>query len=324
VVIAPPVGAYLMHHHLLTKKATALRLFVTAVILLLLPVSLSADTYIAIVQGLAGEEYYQRVFTEQTEATEKAAQSIVKDTGDVIKVFRENRTLKQDLLSWLDTIAVNISKQDRVLFFYNGHGSYSGQVYKFNLPGEDLTGEEIKTAFDKLNAELKLILNTGSSSGALLSVFADDDKTVVITATKSGGQRNATRFGQFIMAALTDDSADVDKNQQISAKEAFDYAQQQTNNFYQEEGLIATENSVIQGEHSNLLIVSSLADQSNINSNPQLAALYQERDEFDLAIQRLRIQRVGMSDKVYRNEFQSLMIELSLLQEKIDKLEGAE
>lgn len=296
-------------------------LFFTALVFLALPMSLSAKTYIAIVKGLPGEDYYQRVFTEQIEAIEKASQSVIRK-DDEIKIFVDSRETKQELLDWLKNTAVNITEKDRVALFYIGHGSYNNQLYKFNLPGEDLTGEEIKDAFDNINAELKLLVNTSSSSGALLSLFENDDKTVVITATKSGGQRNATRFGRFIIQAFSEDSADVDKNQQISAKEVFDYAQRQTKDFYQEEGLIATENAVLQGKHSNLFPIASLNDSAAIAGNPQLAALYQQRDQFDLAIQRLRIQRVGMSDQDYRREFQSLMIELSQLQAIIDGMEG--
>ena len=48
---------------------------------------------------------------------------------------------------------------------------------------------------------------------------------MVITATKSGTEKNATYFARYWIEALRDPAADADKNEVISALEAFRYAE---------------------------------------------------------------------------------------------------
>ena len=282
--------------------------------------NLLATTYTAIVQGLAGEDYYQTQFDERVAAIQGASESSSSDAE--VELFTGDQATKENLLAWFQRLADQSTDKDRITLFYVGHGSYDGSGYKFNLPGPDLTGVEFKEAMSAVSAELKLIVNTSSSSGALLEAFEDAPNTVLLSATKSGRERNAPRFGRFLVKALADDSADLDKNESISAKEAFDYAQSQTEDFYTSEGLIATEHAVLQGDHANLITIARLSDRSARADNPELAERYSQRDQIDLEIERLRIRRIGMSDEAYRSEFQPLLIRLSLLQAEIDELEG--
>ena len=49
---------------------------------------------------------------------------------------------------------------------------------------------------------------------------------MIITATKSGTEKNATVFARYWAEALRDPAADTDKNETISALEAFIYAEE--------------------------------------------------------------------------------------------------
>ena len=74
-----------------------------------------------------------------------------------------------------------------------GHGSYDGEAYKLNLPGPDIDGDEFLSLLAAVPARSQLIVNTTSASGATLEAWAGDGRTL-ITATRSGIERNATRF----------------------------------------------------------------------------------------------------------------------------------
>jgi hypothetical protein len=63
---------------------------------------------------------------------------------------------------------------------------------------------------------------------------------IVITATKSGTEKNATIFAKFWAEALSDPAADTDKNETISALEAFKYAEQKTAGYYETNKRLAT------------------------------------------------------------------------------------
>lgn len=292
-----------------------------AIVAICFAASLNAKTYIGVMQGLAGEDFYQQQFDAQIQVIEESSNRLGSSTE--ITLFTGDKATRQDALAWFEDMVESVSTDDRVLFYFFGHGSYDDTDYKFNLHGPDLTGEELKQAFADLDVELKLLVNTSSSSGALLELFEEESDTVLITATRSGRERIATRFGRYFVKALEDEAADLDKNGTISAKESYDYAERETADFYTSEGLIATEHSVLQGEHANLIALASLVERPAIEADSELAGLYQSRDEIDLEIERLRIRRIGMSEEDYRRDFQALLIQLSVLQAQIEELEGA-
>ena len=65
--------------------------------------------------------------------------------------------------------------------------------------------------FDRLAAKKQLIVNATSSSGATIELWQRPER-VVITATKSGGERTATRFAQYWLQAISTDAADVNSH----------------------------------------------------------------------------------------------------------------
>ena len=84
---------------------------------------------------------------------------------------------------------------DNVVVMLVGHGSYDGEAYKLNLPGPDIDGDEFAKLLAAVPARSQLVVNTTSASGAVLEKWAAEGRTL-ITATRSGFERNATRFAQ--------------------------------------------------------------------------------------------------------------------------------
>ncbi len=115
-----------------------------------------------------------------------------------------------------------------------GHGSFDGVQYKFNLPGPDVTAEQLANWCDKVAAKRQLIVDTTSASGGAIRSLQRQDR-VVVTATKSGTEKNATVFARYWVEALQDPGADTDKNQIITGLEAFQYATRKTAQFYETE-----------------------------------------------------------------------------------------
>ncbi len=54
-----------------------------------------------------------------------------------------------------------------------GHGSFDGENYRFNLPGDDLTDTDLARLFDELPAQDQLIINATSASGAVIERWAE-------------------------------------------------------------------------------------------------------------------------------------------------------
>ena len=94
---------------------------------------------------------------------------------------------------------------------------------KFNLPGPDLAVADYAKLLDGLAAQRVVFVNTASSSGAFVQPLAGPGR-IIVTATKTGGERNETRFPAYFVEAYRDEAADRDRNGRVSALEAFDYA----------------------------------------------------------------------------------------------------
>ena len=138
------------------------------------------------------------------------------------------------------TIAKEAKPEDDLVVILIGHGSFDGSDYKFNIPGPDISGSELAALCDKIPAKRQLIVNTTSASGGSVAATEEADRGV-ITATKSGTEKNATVFARYWVEALRDPAADVDKNESITALEAFEYADRKTTDFYETQKRLATE-----------------------------------------------------------------------------------
>ena len=73
-------------------------------------------------------------------------------------------------------------------------------------------------------------MNGTSASGGSVHALQRQNRTV-ITATKAGTEKNATVFARYWIEALRDPAADTDKNEVITALEAFKFAERRRSSF---------------------------------------------------------------------------------------------
>ena len=69
-----------------------------------------------------------------------------------------------------------------------------------------------------------------SASGEFIKPFKDAGD-LIVTATRSGQEQNATKFPGYFIAALTNPEADTDKNGRVSVLESFEYSVKLTDDF---------------------------------------------------------------------------------------------
>ena len=283
---------------------------------LLMSIASAADLHVVIVQGLAGSKEYGAQFAAQTAAVKRSADRLA--GAGLVKTFLGDEAKRDPVLEHLRSFA-GLDSDDRVAVFLIGHGSYDGFEYKFNLPGPDLTGADLRSAFDQIGAGTQLLVNTSSASGALQDDLKADQR-ILITATRSGGERHATRFGEYFAAALSEPSADTNKNGVISAREAFDYAQRQVADWFEFEGRIATEHPKLAGDRAAQFTLARLTAEPKVASSPQLATLVRQRSALDSQIENLQLNRDSMASVDYFERLEALLLELAGVQEKIDTL----
>lgn len=203
-----------------------------------------AATYTLICAGLGGEPAYEEQFNAQVAALRRAALTL--GTEAQLQVLSGRGCTRDALAAQFKRLDAQLTAADRFSLYLVGHGSFDGDDYRFNMPGPDATGRELQGWLAALPAREQLVVATGSSSGALQDLLKAPQR-VVLTATRAGGERNATRFGAEFAAALSDPAADGDKNGSISVQEAFDFAQKRVQDFYQREVRIASEHAVLAG-----------------------------------------------------------------------------
>jgi hypothetical protein len=296
--------------------------------------SARAESYYLTVAGLGGEPDYEQRFTQQAADLDR----IFKATGasaHVVTLSGKEAT-RAHVTTTLQSIATQAKPEDDFVLILIGHGSYDGVEYKFNLPGPDISAKNLAQLCDRIPSKRQLIVNTTSSSGGSVATLARKGRAV-IAATKSGTEKNATVFARYWVEALQDARADIDKNETVSALEAFQYATTKTAAFYDSQKRLATEHAVF-ADTGNGAVAVRVASQATgegrllanvalvrfgteraASANPAKRSLLARKEQLEARIDTLKYQRAAMSPQEYRQQMTDSLVALAKVQEELDK-----
>src|SRR5688572_27294508 len=290
----------------------------------LLPAMAHAELYISVIEGLGGMPDYQQQFDSQRDDVVGAAHSMTDESR--VAVFSGDEATREKLLAHFRELTSKMTDDDRAAIYLIGHGSFDGTDYKFNIPGPDISAADIKDVLEKLPGQNHFLVNTSSTSGAMVEALVGEDKDaqpekyIVIAATRNGVERNATHFGRFFVEALTSTEADLNKNNTISVQEAFDYADRGVTAYFESEGKLATEHPQLRGDGAAQFSLARLSNQTieNVSEGSLLSQLLQERQELDAKIEDLQLRRAEFSNTDYIQQLQALVLQSAELSEKIE------
>jgi hypothetical protein len=285
--------------------------------LMFLPLLAAAELQVVIIEGLGGEPRYAEQFAEQVSAIESAAGGLT--SSERVSVFRSGEFTRDSLIAFFTQLENRMRSDDRLAVYLVGHGSYDDHEYKFNIAGPDITDGDLADMLDGV-AGGQLVVNTSSSSGATLDRLKGDER-ILILATRSGAERHATRFGNYFAAALSEPSADLDKNRVVTAEEAFGFAERQVADFYERNGQLATEHPRLEGEQAARFSLARLGAAPQVTSDSQMRVLLARRDALNAEIEDLRLRRDSMAPDEYQAELLNHMFELATLEEEIEQRE---
>ena len=292
-----------------------------------------AATFYITVAGLGGEPDYDQRFTANANDLNKVFKSAV---GAHVWTLTGPKATKAALAQAMSEAARQAKPEDDLVLTLIGHGSFDGEVYKFNLVGPDVSAAELAEMCDKVPARRQLVVDTTSASGGAVAALERPGRAV-ISATKSGTEKNATVFARYWVEALQDPSADTDKNESISAAEAFVYADRKTAEFYSSQKRLATEHAQFedtgkgepvrsaglgQGREgalmSTLTVVRIGAAQAAMN-DPAKRELMGRKEELEQKIDGLKYQKAAMEPGEYKKELTAALVELAQVQAQLDK-----
>lgn len=131
---------------------------------------------------------------------------------------------------------------DQITVYLIGHGSGEGEEAKFNIIGPDITGPEFREILDRFERQDMVVINTTSASYGF-STFLSGEGRVVISATRSPSEKFDPVFSRYFIEALDTRAGDLDKNNRVSMLEAFNYAKANVEQWYEEQGRLASEHA---------------------------------------------------------------------------------
>ncbi len=248
------------------------------------------------------------------------------------------KSTRENLEKVCKEIASRAGREDLVFVFLEGHGDYNANEYRFNMVGPDPTGEELAAMIYSIPAERHIIVNGTNCSGGGLEAMAGRGK-VVVTATRSGNEKNQTRLAPYFIEAIADNNADVDKNGRVSVFEAFQYASSRVEEYYTKEGSLQTEHPMLSDNgdakgiaapdtdaRSALLSRTAYLDLGSAlitaDMSPEEKALARESQSLEKEIDLLKSAKDEMTEAEYEKRLEELLLKLAKVQLQLRKKQG--
>ena len=125
-----------------------------------------------------------------------------------------------------------------------GHGSVTDRGARLNIPGPDLTADMLRDALGEIRGRYTVVVNGASASAPFIAALSGPGR-VIVTATKSAGERLSTVFPEHLLAAMKGEAGDLDRDGRVSVQESFVYARNKTAEWYAGQGLLATEHPLL-------------------------------------------------------------------------------
>lgn len=338
--------------HRLGSRAAALlaTAFATVAAFAVVASSVAAQgrTHAVIVVGLGGSpEYSESFHAEASQIYDALIESHglpaenVLYLGEDVDVDPERismRSTRANVLQALGEIAQKAGPMDRLFLVLIGHGTSGRDEPQFNLPGPDLVPSDLESGLEAFPTQTLALVHTGTASGGFIAPLSGPNR-ILVAATSTARQLNATEFGQFFAEAVAGEGADLDKDERVSLLEAFLYTQQEVARSYEEQNEILTETAVLDdngdgkassdagqdGPDGPLAATFHLGGVSGTAAqtpdDPQLARLYGERAEIQGRIDALRATRSALGEEDYLEALEPLLVELALKNREIRSLE---
>lgn len=276
----------------------------------------SAKTHFLLIEGLGGTAKFGDRFRAQVETMLPSLRRTAGQDAKAIVIAGTEATRERIGAAFVE-LAATVAPGDDLAIILVGHGTHDGDSYKLNVPGPDVTGRQLANWLDSVPAARQLVVNTTSSSGGALESLKSP-RRIVITATKNGRERTATVFGTYWAEALGAEAADTDKNESVSALEAFRYAEAKVKAHFEERKGLATEHPVLQGEQAESFLLARLGAAAALADDPAKRALLASREELERRVAALSLRKDELSSEEYLDALQELLLRIAEIQERID------
>jgi len=152
----------------------------------------------------------------------------------------------ENLKKTIAKLALLVKPSDRFIFYYIGQANVISTKLRFNLPGEDMTHEQLAVLINSIKASEKVIIIDCPQAGLTVKKLSAPGRIVLCGARSD--QPYSPHFSEFFVPALTDIEADTDIDGKISLLEAFTMTSQKIDQQFDAENLLKTENPILEDD----------------------------------------------------------------------------
>jgi hypothetical protein len=305
------------------------------------------SSHLLIISGLGGQPEYSDAFYEWSVTLADAARKKHGLAANQVIYLGEDpardsaringKSTREAIGSAISGIAGRSVAHDQIFIVLIGHGTSTGTESKFSIPGVDLSSTQFDSLLAPLAGRRVAFVHAGTASGDFVEALSAPGRAIV-TATRTGFERNEVIFPRYFVAAFAGEGADTDKDNRISLFEAFEYARQEVARSYEESKKIMTEHAQIDdnGDKKGSPIANAREGDGMLAramflaptvstaaaTNPRLVALYNEKRSLEDRIEGLRKIKDSIPPAMYEDQLEKLLIDLAQKTQEIKTLEG--
>ncbi|HSR14821.1 MAG TPA: hypothetical protein VLL51_03675 [Gemmatimonadales bacterium] len=286
----------------------------------MIPLLLAGRLFVLVVTGLGGEPQYSERFIREARRFMTALEERYGVDRQRLTWLAEDpprggsmasgRSTSDNVLAALERLRTGTADGDRILVLLLGHGSQAEQP-RFNLPGPDLEAGDLAAALSGFAGRTVVVVNAASASGGFADALAGPGR-VIITATRTGLERNETMFGDAFVAAFTGEDADADRDGMLSLLEAYQYAQREVVRRYESADRLLTEHSRLSDEALARQVLFERPPAVAVRPGDSVAvALAAEKRDLERQVAMLRARRDTMDPAAYERQLEDLLLRLA-------------
>jgi hypothetical protein len=239
---------------------------------------------------------------------------------------------KENIIRELTALGEQSKTGDVLFVMLIGHGSGDDAAARFNVPGPDITAADFARVLDGIGGPTIAFVNAASASGGFVATLSGPNR-VIATATKSGMERNQTRFANYFVQAYAGDVADADKDGRVSVLEAYEYARREVARAFEQENHLLTEHAQLDdnGDKKGTAAPDTRSTDGALarrvflggragsvaaaaraaSSDPRVASLEREKDALEARIDSLRRRKASMDSTAYEKALEDLLVQLA-------------
>jgi hypothetical protein len=299
--------------------------------------AIAQNRWAVIISGASGGEKYAEQMATWRSDLRAALVDRYQFKPEFVKMFVDETATSGDkgsaenVKKFFAEMKKGSAKDDFVFIVLIGHGTYDGNVAKFNLVGPDMTAKDWTDLLGGIQGRVTLV-NTTEASFPFLETLTSKGR-VVITATDSAAQKYATVFPEYFVKAMKEASTDLDKNGRTSVFEVFTAASAAVKQHYEQRGQLTTERALIddngdgkgreataEGPDGGIARIAYLDSEAvPANASPELAELIKKRRALEQQAEEHKELRGVMPEAEWQKTFEKLMLDLATVSAEIRK-----